>query len=212
MARKVFFSFHFGKDSQRAAQVRNADMLTDEDEYGVIDAVDWEKLEREGAESVRCWILSQLEGTSVTVVLIGAETANRPWVKYEIRKSWERGNALIGLKIHNVKNLKGETDLPGINPLEQMKFIDGTTLSSVSKTYDWNTDNGRENLGTWVEEAFQAREIMLEEKEIEKSDDDENDDGRGDISMCHLPQNPSTGPVVVNRPPAQPWCNVEFYS
>jgi len=46
MARKVFFSFHFGKDSQRAAQVRNADMLADEDEYGVIDAVDWEKLER----------------------------------------------------------------------------------------------------------------------------------------------------------------------
>src|ERR1039458_2564764 len=108
MARKVFFSFHFGKDSQRAAQVRNADMLADEDEYGVIDAVDWEKLEREGSESIKRWILSQLEGTSVTVVLIGAETADRPWVRYEIRKSWERGNALVGLKIHNVKNLKGE--------------------------------------------------------------------------------------------------------
>ena len=123
MARKVFFSFHFGKDSQRVAQVRNADMLADEDEYGVIDAVDWEKLEREGAESIKRWILSQLEGTSVTVVLIGAETADRPWVRYEIRKSWERGNALVGLKIHNVKNLKGETDSPGINPLEQMTLL-----------------------------------------------------------------------------------------
>ena len=212
MARKVFFSFHFGKDSQRAAQVRNADMLADEDEYGVIDAVDWEKLEREGAESIKRWILFQLEGTSVTVVLIGAETADRPWVRYEIRKSWERGNALVGLKIHNVKNLKGETDSPGINPLEQMKFTDGTTLSSVSKTYDWNNDNGRENLGTWVEEAFQARETMSEEKEIEESDDDTNNSGGGNIPARPLPQNPSTGPVVVNRPPAQPWCNVESYS
>jgi len=212
MARKVFFSFHFGKDSQRAAQVRNADMLADEDEYGVIDAVDWEKLEREGTESIKRWILSQLEGTSVTVVLIGAETADRPWVRYEIRKSWERGNALVGLKIHNVKNLKGEIDSPGINPLEQIKFTDRTTLSSVSKTYDWNTDNGRENLGTWVEEAFQAREIMSGEKEIEKSDDDTNNSGRGNIPARPLPQNPSTGPVVVNRPPSQPWCNVESCS
>lgn len=204
MARKVFFSFHYERDSQRAAQVRNADLLADEDEYGVIDAVDWEKLEREGEEAIKRWILSQLEGTTVTVLLIGAETAERPWVLYEIRESWKRGNAIVGLKIHNVKNLKGETDIEGANPLEQMKFTDGTSMSSVSRTYDWKSDNGRENLGTWVEEAFESRASISEEKKIDDSDKSVN------RSISHRPLTSPTlsRPVIVNRTPAQPWCNV----
>ena len=46
MARKVFYSFNYKRDSQRAAQVRNSHALADEDEYGVIDSVEWEKVER----------------------------------------------------------------------------------------------------------------------------------------------------------------------
>ncbi len=146
MARKVFFSFHFKRDAWRAAQVRNSDLLADEDEYGVMDAVEWEKLERTGPEAIMRWINDQLQYTSVTVILIGAETAGREWVNYEIRKSWERGNALVGLRIHGVKN-----------PLDEIHLEDGTPLSAFCKTYDWNTDNGRENLGRWVEDAFQER-------------------------------------------------------
>jgi hypothetical protein len=42
-------------------------------------------------------ILKHLENTSVTVVLIGTETANRPWVKYEIEQSIARKNGLLGV-------------------------------------------------------------------------------------------------------------------
>ena len=48
MARKTFFSFHYEQDAWRAANVRNSGVLSDDDEYGFIDAADWEKIEREG--------------------------------------------------------------------------------------------------------------------------------------------------------------------
>lgn len=33
---------------------------------------------------------NRLEGTSVTVVLVEAETSDRDWVKYDIKRSHER--------------------------------------------------------------------------------------------------------------------------
>jgi hypothetical protein len=44
MARKIFFSFHYERDAWRAGQVRNCNVVAGEDEYGFIDAVDWESI------------------------------------------------------------------------------------------------------------------------------------------------------------------------
>lgn len=157
MARKTFYSFHYERDSQRVAQVRNSHALADQDEYGVIDAVEWEKIERQGSDAIKRWINDQLRSTSVTVVLIGTETSEREWVQYEIRQSWERGNGLVGVRIHNVKNLDSKTDIAGQNPFDKIIIADGTPLSSICKVYDWVTDNGIKNLGQWGEDAFQTR-------------------------------------------------------
>lgn len=197
MARKVFFSFHYERDSQRAAQVRNADMLADEDEYGVIDAVEWEKLERAGAEAIKRWILSQMEGTSATVVLIGAETSERPWVIYEIEESWKRGNGIVGVRIHNVKNLQSQTDLRGANPFDKIRFSDGTQLSSVAKTYDWVSDSGRDNLGIWVEEAIGKRAVLTEKKI-------QSEGVKGLLSTTPRSQLASSGLISIKNPPG-PW-------
>lgn len=157
MARKVFFSFHYERDAWRAGQVRNSDLLANDDEYGFIDSVAWEEIKRKGDDAVKNWIKGQLEYTSVTVVLIGAETSNRSWVDYEIRESWNRGNGLLGIRIHNMKDQRGLTDNRGASPFEGINLKNGTSLSSQVKIYDWVTDNGRDNLGRWVEEAAKAR-------------------------------------------------------
>jgi len=205
MARKIFFSFHFDRDAWRAGQVRNSDLIPNEDEYGFIDSVDWEEVKRNGVDSIKRWIDSQLTDTSVTVVLIGAETSERYWVNYELRKSWERGNALVGLRIHNVKDQDGKIDTMGVNPLEKIHLADGTTLSSVSKTYDWVSDDGRNNLGTWVEDAFKAREAYEGETELKDEDGDINKGNGGNVPIRPLP---STGPTFINRTPSRPHCNV----
>lgn len=154
MARKTFFSFHYERDSWRAGQVRNCNLLPSDDQRGFIDSVDWESIKRQGDDAIKRWIDGQLEYTSATVVLIGAETAGRPWVQHEIVRSWNRGNGILGVRIHNIKDQHRETDLLGPNPFVRFELPDGTLLSAVCKTYDWVTDDGRNHLGEWIEEAF----------------------------------------------------------
>jgi hypothetical protein len=157
MARCVFFSFHYERDVWRAGQVRNCNLLPSEDQFGFIDSVEWESIRRQGDDAIEEWIEDQLQNTSVTAVLIGAETANRPWVQHEILRSWNRGNGVVGVRIHNIKDQSGATDTPGPDPFYQFTLPNGTRLSQICKTYDWVFDDGRNNLGSWCEEAAEIR-------------------------------------------------------
>src|SRR5438309_1609781 len=73
VARRVFFSFHYQRDIVRASQVRNSWVTQDRQTAGFLDAAAWEKVKRGGDAAIEAWIEDQLNGTSVTVVLIGAE-------------------------------------------------------------------------------------------------------------------------------------------
>jgi len=162
MARRVFYSFHYRPDSQRAAQVRNIGMV--EGNVPVSDN-DWEKITRGGDAAIKRWINEQLKGKSCTIVLIGAKTAKRKWVDYEIENSWNNGKGLVGIYIHNLKNLAGRQSAKGGNPFAQFTINQGETkLSSVVKAYDppysLSTDVYNHidtNLAKWVEEAVTIR-------------------------------------------------------
>ena len=81
MARKVFYSFHYQADGWRASKVRNIGVVE-----GNAPATDnkWEEVKRGGDAGIKRWIDEQLAGRTCTIVLVGAETAARQWVKYEI--------------------------------------------------------------------------------------------------------------------------------
>jgi len=149
MARRVFFSFHYEKDIWRASQVRNSWVTKpDREAAGFWDASSWEEVKKKGDEAIKRWIRDQLKGTSVTVVLIGTETSGRKYVQYEIEKSWERDNGLIGVYIHNMKDKNGKTESKGSDPFVKMGYKN-------IRIYDWVQDDGYKNLGNWVEAAFQ---------------------------------------------------------
>lgn len=85
MARRVFFSFHYERDIWRASQIRNSWVTKpDRKTAGFWDAASWEEVKKKGEDAILRWIDNQLNGTSVTVVLIGAETSERKYVGYEI--------------------------------------------------------------------------------------------------------------------------------
>ncbi len=155
MARKVFFSFDFGRDSRRVAQVRNAHAIGFYDKPPFLDAADWETIKRKGDTAIKKWIDDNLYGASVTIVLIGKETHTRPWVMYEIQQSYNAGKGLLGIKIHNVNDpLKG-IDYPGMNPFMNVKDKNGKPLSNTVAVYDWINNNGRLSIGLWIETAAQ---------------------------------------------------------
>jgi hypothetical protein len=116
MARRVFFSFHYDRDIWRANQVRNSNVVAGADVAGFFDHSEYEEAEKKGKEAIQRMILRHLDRTSVTVVLIGTETAGRPWVKYEIEQSIARKNGLVGVYIHHLKNQKQETSSRGPKP------------------------------------------------------------------------------------------------
>ena|ERR1700683_3066123 len=97
--RHLFFSFGYKADIWRASTVRNAGKVDARARAGWNDASNWEEAKRKGDAAIRKMIMSGLDGTSVTAVLIGANTASRPWVNFEIDKSLDRGNGLPGIFI-----------------------------------------------------------------------------------------------------------------
>lgn len=143
MARKVFFSFKYD-DVHRAMNVRNSNVIGGVLKSGFIDKAEFEKVEQAGDAAIKAWIDNQLSGTSVTVVLIGANTDKSKWVKYEIAQSIDRGNGLLTIDISKISDMHGNT----------------TNCSALRapgyKHYLWNKDNGRENLGLWVDAAAKA--------------------------------------------------------
>jgi hypothetical protein len=156
MARRAFFSFHYERDAWRASQVRNSWVTRDRESAGFWDAAAWEEVKKKTDAEIEKWIGTQLVGTSVTVVLIGAETSTRPYVGYEIKQSHNRGNGMLGIYTHNLKDVGGKTDTKGANPLSNWHIErDGkkVLLSDIYPTYDWVNDNGYNKMGDWIEAA-----------------------------------------------------------
>jgi len=143
MVRKVFFSFKY-KDVSRAMVVRNSDIIRGDEKAGFIDKADFEKVKEAGDPAIKNWINDQLKNTTVTVVLVGAETCDSRWVKYEIDESIKRGNGMLGIDISKIKDLdKNTSDCCG----------------KIPKGYDfyyWNNDKGYENLEKWIAKAAKA--------------------------------------------------------
>ncbi|EKY7872340.1 TIR domain-containing protein, partial [Enterococcus faecium] len=108
MVRRVFFSFHYA-DVTRAMVVRNSWTLRGTKEAGFVDKAEFEKVKRNGDIAIKNWIDNQLIGTSVTVVLIGKETLDREYVKYEIQESYKRGNAILAVNIGKIKDFNQMT-------------------------------------------------------------------------------------------------------
>jgi len=142
MARKVFFSFHYQRDLWRVNVVRNSGLIEGVAAAGFHDASLWEETKKKGDDAVRRLIDSGLSGTTVTVVLIGAETAGRKYVTYEIEKSISCGNGLLGIYINNIKDRDGR-----INPVGS---VPAALSRSGAPVYTW--EYGK--LGEWVEKAY----------------------------------------------------------
>lgn len=154
----VFFSFHFDNDVMRVQQVRNIGALEDN---RPASANDWEEVKRKGDAAIEKWIDENMKYRSCVVVLVGSETANRKWVKHEIRKAWADGKGLVGVHVHNLKCPRNGQCGQGGNPFYQFTFDSGKRLSDVVKCYNPNAYDSyndiAKNLEAWVDEAIWIR-------------------------------------------------------
>lgn len=145
MARRVFFSFHYQRDIWRVNQIRNIPNVTGCVAAGFQDASLWEEAKKKGDAAIKALIDKGLENTSVTVVCVGSKTAGRKYINYEITQSIARGNGIVAVQIHHLKDKDGSTDPAGNIPAK--------IKANGYKAYKYVN---HEKLAKWIEEAAKA--------------------------------------------------------
>lgn len=158
MAKSVFYSFHYDRDAWRVQQVRNMGVL---DGQPLLNAQEWEQVRRRGNAAIQKWIKEQMAYKAAVVVLIGAETASRPWVRHEIAYAWDNYKPMVGVRIHGLADRNGYTDQSGDDPFSKVTLEGGGTVGGYVPLY---TPSGRdsksiyatikENLTDWVTSAY----------------------------------------------------------
>lgn len=160
MARKAFYSFHFNLDHWRASQVRNMGVVEGNTE---LSDNDWEAVKKKGDAAVEKWIEDQMHGKSCIIVLVGAETASRKWVKHEISKGWIDKKGVLGIRIHSLLNHNQQSGTYGANPFDGFN-IGPNRMSSIVNL--WNPPGYdskavyasiKSNIANLVEEAIAIR-------------------------------------------------------
>ena len=119
MAKSVFYSFHYERDASRVQLVRNINALEGQP---VLGAQEWEAVRGGGDAAVQKWIASEMAYKKAVIVLVGQETAGRPWVNYEINKAWTDGKPLLGVRIHGLSSF-GTADRAGASPFAAQSGI-----------------------------------------------------------------------------------------
>jgi len=117
MAKKVFFSFYYKEDVLRVQQVRNIGAIEDKP---LLTANEWEEIKRKGNKSIETWINDQMNYKDCVIVLVGANTASREWVQYEIKLAKEKNKPMFGIYIHNLKCPNTGKSKKGKNPFDEV--------------------------------------------------------------------------------------------
>ena len=73
---------------------------------------------------------------SCIVVLIGKDTSSRKWVKYEIEKDYKLKKGIVGVYIHNLKDVDENQTTQGSNPFYGVHTTDGHRLSNHVECYE----------------------------------------------------------------------------
>jgi hypothetical protein len=159
--KKSLFSFNFKEDHWRAATVRGIGSVEGNAE---LSDNDWEAVKKKGAAAVENWIDGQMQGKSCVVVLVGANTANRPWIDYEIKQAWKLKKGLVGIRIHKLLNSQRLSSVAGTNPFNGFKLGE-KQLSSIVTLYDPPGVDGKaayksisDNIGDLIETAIKIRD------------------------------------------------------
>lgn len=145
MARRVFFSFHYQPDVHRAQVVRNSWVTKpDRETAGFFDASVFESKKRTSDDALKRFLNDGLNGSSVTCVLAGSETASRRWVRYELLRSFVEGKGMLAIAVHGIPNMQRQLANAGTNPLARLggEIKNGALKfkESDGSNWTWSTD------------------------------------------------------------------------
>jgi hypothetical protein len=154
----VFYSFHYDRDAWRVQQIINMGALEGQT---ILNAQKWEEVKRKGDQAIQDWIADQMKYKTAVVVLAGNQTANRPWVQYEISYAWNNYKPLVGIRINGLADSSGNSDSPGENPFKRVTLKGGGTVADYVPLFQPTGSTTQQvhasiksNLTAWVDRAY----------------------------------------------------------
>lgn len=133
MAKSVFYSFHYANDWWRVNTIKSMGVIEGQP---VLDSQDWESVKRQGDDAIQRWIERQMAGKDAVVVLVGSDTANKPWVRKEIAYAWDNHIPLCGVRIHGLKDQDQRTTSAGPDPFAKVSLKNGGTIADYIQPYN----------------------------------------------------------------------------
>lgn len=79
------------------------------------DASLWKESKKKSDKAIKD-LIEGLKNTSVTVVCVTDDTDNRDYINYEIDQSLAKGNGLVAVQIHHLKDSNGQIGSPDTIP------------------------------------------------------------------------------------------------
>jgi hypothetical protein len=139
MAYLAYFSFDYEDAADfRAGVVRDHKFAGGIEKAGYFAKSTWAESKKKDPSELKRQIDGALEGTFASVVLIGDLTYARRWVRYEIFKSVEQGNALVGININGIPGKDKKTKPNGPNPLSYVGLLVSADGNSATPT-EWDS-------------------------------------------------------------------------
>jgi hypothetical protein len=150
----VFYSFHYDNDVNRVQLIRNMGVIEGDEP---VRPNEWESLKRSGDAAVERWIDDNMRRKTCVVVLIGSQTADRSWVKHEIKRAWEMKKGLLGIYVHNVRCMRTGTGSKGRNPFAGWD-VGKQSMADLVPVHDPRASDAYNdiaaNLSAWVAAAI----------------------------------------------------------
>jgi hypothetical protein len=155
MTRKVFFSFHYLNDVQRSQVVKKSQFLKDKELAGFFDGSAMEEAKKKDAASLRKFLRDEMAGSSVVCVLVGEDTANRRWVRFEILQGLIEQKGIVGVRVHTIAGFDKKSSKAGPNPFDLLGVYTKDSAvyvverASLTDKWTYTTDFGQTALPKW---------------------------------------------------------------
>ncbi len=128
-ATEVFYSFHYQRDSWRASKKRNIGGVEGNRQQAIKNG----RSEARRETAIKRWIDDQLQGRTCTIVLVGAETANRPGFDMRL-SSHGTAEGLLGIRVHKLLDHNQQPSVQGQSV--RLIYLERGRKLSVVRVYD----------------------------------------------------------------------------
>lgn len=149
--RKVFPSYDWD-DVWYVNQIINLPVILGRESVGFVKNVPNEEVKKSDA-AIKAWIDRHMHGCSCLVLFCGEKTHQSKWVKYELEKANRDGMARLIVRLDGMFSPVGSFCSGSVDPYAHHGMYGATASGYVIKQYRWISDNGIQNIGSWINDA-----------------------------------------------------------